>query len=76
MGLRDGQEAKLWKIIYDNGEEIKRVEVNYSSYQKSNQIIYIGTKSDNLAATVHVKNAIATQDLDRIRAAVQEAEDM
>lgn len=72
----DGQEAKLWKIIYDNGEEIKRVEVNYSSYQKSNQIIYIGTKSDNLAATVHVKNAIATQDLDRIRAAVQEAEDM
>ena len=65
--------AQLWKIEYKNGKEVKREIVNNSTYEKSDQIIEIGTASNNPAATVLVRNAIATQDLDKINAAINEA---
>lgn len=68
-----GKVAQLWKIEYKNGKEVKREIVNNSTYEKSDQIIEIGTASNNPAATVLVRNAIATQDLDKINAAINEA---
>lgn len=68
-----GREARLWKIVYENGKEVNRDAINSSSYQKSDQVIYIGTKSDNAAAASHVRSAIGTQDSSRINAAIAEA---
>lgn len=68
-----GREARLWKIVYENGKEVSRDVINSSSYQRSDQVIYIGTKSDNSAAASHVRSAIGTQDSSRINAAIAEA---
>lgn len=68
-----GREAQLWKVIYEDGKEISRKVINKSSYQKSNQIIYIGTKSEDAQASAMVRNAIATQDAEKIKTAISEA---
>lgn len=39
-----GQIAQSYKIVYMNGEEVSREELNWSEYKKSNQIYRIGTK--------------------------------
>ena len=69
-----GKEARLWKIIFENGKEVSRDDINYSKYNKSDYIIYVGTKSDVSAASSLVKNAIATQDSDKIKQAIAEAQ--
>lgn len=69
-----GKEARLWKVIYENGKEISRDDINYSKYNKSDYIVKVGTKSDVTAAVSLVKNAIATQDSERIKQAIAEAQ--
>lgn len=71
-----GKEARLWKVIYENGEEIDRSVFNTSVYQKSNQIIEIGTKCSNSDASAIVREAIASNDTEKIQGAVQKAYDM
>ena len=41
---RTGYTAKLWKVIYENGEEQERVQVNSSSYMAVPEVIRVGTK--------------------------------
>lgn len=68
-----GKEAKLWKIVYEDDKEVSREEVNYSMYKKSDYIIKVGTKSDTYAASALVQQAIGTQDINKIYAAINEA---
>ncbi|MGN1267036.1 MAG: VanW family protein [Dorea sp.] len=68
-----GREARLWKVVYEDGTEVSREAINSSSYQKSDQIIYIGTKSDNASAASLVRSAIGTQDSGKINAAIAQA---
>ena len=68
-----GKEARLWKVEYKNGEEVGREVFNNSSYQKSNQIVEIGTKSDNASATVLLREAIGSNDPERIQNAIDAA---
>ncbi len=68
-----GREAKLWKVVYEDGKEVSREAINSSNYQRSDQIIYIGTKSDNAAAASLVRTAIGSQDAGKINAAIAEA---
>lgn len=68
-----GREAKLWKVVYEDGKEVSRDVINQSSYQKSDQIIYVGTKSENASASAIVRAAIATQDFGKIQTAISEA---
>lgn len=68
-----GKVARLWKIVYQNGEEVSRDVINNSTYNKSDRIIEVGTKSDNPSASALVQNAIATQDEGKIRAAIAQA---
>ena len=42
-----GTDAILWKIVYQNGEEVSREMFNSSSYQKTDTIYEVGTMSDN-----------------------------
>ena len=59
-----------------NGEQVSREEFNNSTYQKSDKVIEVGTKSDNAAASSLVANAVATQDKDKINAAIAQAKGM
>lgn len=71
-----GKEARLWKIVYEDGKEVSREDINYSKYNKSDYIIYVGTRSDVAAASSLVSQAIATQDSAKIKQAISEAQAM
>ena len=71
-----GKEARLWKIVYENGKEVERKEFNYSEYNKSDYVISVGTKSSVSAASSLVANAVATQDSAKIKQAISEAQAM
>ena len=69
-----GKEARLWKVVYENGKEVSRDNINYSNYNKSDYIIKVGTASSVSQASSIVANAIATQDEGKIRQAINEAQ--
>ena len=69
----DGSTARLWKITYENGEEVSREVINNSTYQTSDVTVKVGTKSDNAEATKLVEEAIETQDQEKINAAISKA---
>lgn len=69
----DGSTARLWKVTYENGEEVSREVINNSTYQTSDVTVKVGTKSDNAEATKLVEKAIATQDQEKINAAISKA---
>lgn len=71
-----GKSARLWKIVYENGKEVSRDVINESHYNKSDQVIAVGTKSDNPEASKLVGNAVATQDEEKIKAAIAEAKSL
>lgn len=68
-----GKTAQLWKIVYQDGVEVSRDVINYSTYEKSDQIIKVGTASENAEAAALVRAAIATQDQGKINEAVVQA---
>ncbi len=39
-----GYRAQLWKVVYENGVEVSRTQVNSSNYQAAPQYVTIGTK--------------------------------
>ncbi len=69
-----GTEAQLWKVMYQNGEEVGREVVNYSLYNKTDRVMAVGTNSDNAEAVAIVERAVAEQDLSAIYAAIAEAQ--
>ena len=71
-----GKSARLWKTVYENGEQVSRDVINESHYNKSDQVIKVGTKSDDPEASKLVKDAVATQDEGKIRAAIVEAKSL
>lgn len=71
-----GKKAQLWKVVYIDGKEVSREIFNTSSYISSAATISVGTSSSSTAATKVVTNAIATQNEDKINAAIQEAKDI
>lgn len=71
-----GKTAQLWKVVYQDGEEVSRDVINHSTYSKSDQIIKVGTKSDNAEAAVIVREAIASQDKAAIDAAISQAQSL
>lgn len=68
-----GKTARLWKVVYKDGAEVSRDVINNSTYEKSDQIIEVGTATDNAEAAELVRNAISTQDKAQIEAAVAKA---
>ncbi len=68
-----GMQAQLWKVVYENGKEVSRDVINKSSYRSSETTIAVGTKSSSEEATKVMKDAIASQNEDKINAAIAEA---
>lgn len=65
--------ARLWKVIYEDGKEVSREVWNNSYYRSSDVTVKVGVKSDNQEASQLVKNAINTQDKEKIKAAISQA---
>lgn len=68
-----GKTAKLWKIVKQDGKKVSRDVINESHYQKSDEIIVVGTAADNSEASALVRNAIATQDGEKVNTAISKA---
>lgn len=69
----NGKTARLWKVVYENGVEVSREKKNNSYYKASELTVKIGTASSKAEASELVKKAIATQDEEKINAAISEA---
>lgn len=62
-----GYSAKLWKIVTENGEE-KKEEVNKTYYIMAPTKYKVGVKTDNMEASNAMYAAIASNDLEKVRA--------
>ena len=65
-----GYKAKLWKVIYENGEEIDRYVYNNSTYNPSNRTVVVGVATPDASLKGAMINAVSTQNPDAIAAAV------
>lgn len=64
--------AQLWKVVYDNGEEVSRDVINNSQYVPSKETIAVGTASADQADTDKMNQAILTQDESQIMNMIQQ----
>lgn len=71
-----GINAQLWKVVYENGKEVSREVFNTSNYRSSDATVSVGTSSSNKTASNLVKDAIASQNEDKINAAIAQAKDI
>lgn len=71
-----GLNAQLWKVVYENGKEVSREVFNTSNYRSSDATVSVGTSSSSAAASKLVKDAIASQNEEKINAAIAQAKDI
>lgn len=63
-----GYVAELYKVVTENGVEVSRERVNKSTYQMTPQYITVGTSSADPNAVAAMNAAIATGDLNTVKA--------
>ncbi|MCR5344378.1 MAG: VanW family protein [Butyrivibrio sp.] len=63
-----GYKAQLWKITYENGAETSKEVVNSSTYKMVPRIITVGTATSDPVAASQIATAIATGDINQIKA--------
>ena len=66
MGIPD------WKVVYEDGTEVSREAVNYSTYLASGKTVAVGTFSESEEASAMINAAIESQDETRINAVIAE----
>ena len=59
--------AKLWKIVYENGAEVSRQEVNKSKYSMAPKYIGVGMANASAAAAAELGQAIASNNEKAVR---------
>lgn len=57
-----GLTAQLFKIVYEDGKQVSRTQVNSSSYQMTPTVVCVGTAYDNAEAVAALNAAIASND--------------
>ena len=62
-----GYKAKLWKVVTENGKEVERTQVNYSSYKMSPRYATVGVGTADPVAHNEMMAAIGTGSLDHVR---------
>lgn len=70
VGGHTGYTAKLWKIVYENGEEVSRTVYNNSKYNPSNRTVVVGIASEDPNLSAAMLQAVSTQDVNTIAAAI------
>lgn len=68
-----GCDARLWKIVYEDDKQVSKEVFNTSSYQKSNEIVEVGTAGGSDAAVAALSEAVSKQSIDAINAAISSA---
>lgn len=72
----DGVKAQLWKVVKENGKEVSRKVFNKSTYNSSPLIVEVGIKTDNSEAAAVIKEAVATQNKEKVSAAISKAKEI
>ena len=67
-----GSSARLWKIVYVNGEEQSREQINSSEYQMSPRTYTVGTGGAGAEAVSAISAAAATGDLNQVYQAISQ----
>lgn len=62
-----GYKAKLWKVVTENGKEVERSQVNYSSYKMSPRYATVGVATADPNAQNEMMAAIGTGSLDHVK---------
>ena len=62
-----GYKAKLWKVVTENGKEVERSQVNYSSYKMSPRYATVGVATGDPNALNEMLAAIGTGSLDHVK---------
>jgi len=62
-----GYKAKLWKVVTENGKEVERSQVNYSSYKMTPRYATVGVATADPNALNEMLAAIGTGSLDHVR---------
>jgi len=70
VGGHTGVTAKLWKIVYENGQEVSRTVYNNSKYNPSNRTVVVGIASEDPNLSAAMLQAVSTQDPNTIAAAI------
>lgn len=65
-----GYTARLWKVVYENGEEVSRDVYNNSKYNPSNRTVTVGIASEDPNLSYAMLQAVATQDAGTIANAI------
>lgn len=65
-----GYTARLWKIVYENGQEVSRDVYNNSKYNPSNRTVTVGLASEDPNLSYAMLQAVATQDAATIANAI------
>ncbi|MCI8371095.1 MAG: hypothetical protein HFI75_01630 [Lachnospiraceae bacterium] len=65
-----GYEAKLWKVVKENGAEVSRTEVNTSRYAMTPRRYTVGTANASPEALAELQAAIGSQNLDAVKAVI------
>ena len=65
-----GYSARLWKIVYENGEEVSRDVYNNSKYNPSNRTVTVGIASEDPNLSYAMLQAVSTQDAATIANAI------
>ncbi|MBQ7147553.1 MAG: VanW family protein [Pseudobutyrivibrio sp.] len=65
-----GYTARLWKIVYENGEEVSRDVYNNSKYNPSNRTVTVGIASEDANLSYAMLQAVATQNAATIANAI------
>ena len=67
QSAHSGKEAVLYKIVYEDGVQVSKEQVNSSSYAAAKTIYNVGTYSSNSEAVSAITSAINSQDGDTIQ---------
>jgi len=62
-----GYKAKLWKVVTENGKEVERSQVNYSSYKMTPRYATVGVATSDPNALNEMLAAIGTGSLDHVK---------
>lgn len=64
QGAHIGYKGRLWKVVYVDGVEQSREQVNSSSYKPAGRSANVGVASDDPAKTEQMMAAVASQNID------------
>ena len=69
---RTGYTARLWKVVYIDGKETKRTQVNSSSYMSTPSVVRVGTKKKEVPKPTTETGKKTTKAEDKAKADVEQ----